>query len=200
MSKTLEFIFDAGSPNAYLAWRVIPDILARTSATLKVTPALLGGIFKATNNRPPMVAFGEIKGKMAYEMLEMRRFIARHGLTKFAMNPHFPVNTLGAMRAVTAAGTLGLTERVVEAVLVAMWEDCLKLDEPEVLRDVLVTAGLDADAILAAAASLPVKQALMDTTAEVVERGVFGIPTFFVGDEMWFGKERLGQVEEALLA
>lgn len=200
MSKTLEFIFDAGSPNAYLAWRVLPGILSRTGATLKVTPALLGGIFKATNNRPPMVAFGEIKGKMAYEMLEMRRFIARHGLTQFQMNPHFPVNTLGAMRAVTAATTLGLTEPVVEAVLVAMWEKGLKLDEPEVLRAVLASAGLDADAILAAAASLPVKQALMDATAAVVERGVFGIPSFFVGDEMWFGKERLGQIEEALSA
>lgn len=200
MSKTLEFIFDAGSPNAYLAWRVIPDILARTGATLKVTPALLGGIFKATNNRPPMVAFGEVKGKMGYEMLEMRRFIARHGLTQFRMNPHFPVNTLGAMRAVTAATTLGLTGPVVEAVLVAMWESGLKLDEPDVLRAVLVSAGLDADAILAAAGSLPVKQALMENTAAVVERGVFGIPSFFVGDEMWFGKERLGQVEEALSA
>lgn len=200
MSKTLEFIFDAGSPNAYLAWRVLPQILARTGATLKVTPALLGGIFKATNNRPPMVAFGEVKGKMDYEMLEMRRFIARHGLTQFRMNPHFPVNTLGAMRAVTAATTLGLTEPVVEAVLAALWEQGLKLDEPEVLEAALSAAGLDAAAILSAAASLPVKQALMETTAAVVERGVFGIPSFFVGDEMWFGKERLGQVEEALNA
>jgi 2-hydroxychromene-2-carboxylate isomerase len=196
--KVLEFVFDFGSPNAYLAWHGLRPVLARTGAALQLVPALLGGIFKATNNRPPMVAFGEVQGKMAYEMLEIRRFIARHGLARFAMNPHFPVNTLAVMRMLVAARQLGVEAPYVEAVLTAMWEDGLKMDDPAVITGVLDAAGLDSGALMAAGQSLPVKQALMASTEAVVARGCFGIPTFFVDGEMWFGKERLAQVEEAL--
>lgn len=197
---TLEFVFDFASPNAYLAHRALGPVLERTGARLVLLPALLGGIFKATNNRPPMVAFGEVTGKMAYEMLEIRRFVARHGLTRFRMNPHFPVNTLQVMRALVAARELGVEAACVEAVLVALWEDGRKMDDPEVIATVLTAAGLDAAAIQTLAGSLPVKKALMESTEAVVARGCFGIPTFFVGDEMWFGKDRLAQVEEALAA
>jgi 2-hydroxychromene-2-carboxylate isomerase len=200
MARTLEFIFDFGSPNAYLAWKVLPAILARTGASLTVTPALLGGIFKATGNSAPMVAFGGIKGKLAYENLEMRRFIEKHGLTAFRFNPHFPVNTLGIMRGLVAAQAAGAGDAYVEVVLKAMWEEGRKMDDPEVIAATLTNAGLDAAALLAAAQSQPVKDALAASTAAVVERGVFGIPTFFVGSEMFFGKDRLGQVEEALAA
>jgi 2-hydroxychromene-2-carboxylate isomerase len=200
MARTLEFIFDFGSPNAYLAWKVLPAILARTGASLTVTPALLGGIFKATGNSAPMVAFGGIKGKLAYENLEMRRFIEKHGLTAFRFNPHFPVNTLGIMRGLVAAQAAGAGDAYVEVVLKAMWEEGRKMDDPEVIAATLTNAGLDTDALLAAAQSQPVKDALAASTAAVVERGVFGIPTFFVGSEMFFGKDRLGQVEEALAA
>jgi 2-hydroxychromene-2-carboxylate isomerase len=200
MARTLEFIFDFGSPNAYLAWKALPAILARTGASLTVTPALLGGIFKATGNSAPMVAFGGVKGKLAYENLEMRRFIEKHGLTAFRFNPHFPVNTLGIMRGLVAAQAAGAGDVYLEVVLRAMWEEGRKMDDPEVIAATLTDAGLDAAALLASAQSLPVKDALAASTAAVVERGVFGIPTFFIGSEMFFGKDRLGQVEEALAA
>ncbi len=196
MSAVVEFIFDFGSPNAYLAYRVLPQILARTGASLKLTPALLGGIFKATGNQAPMIAFGGIAGKMDYEMLEMRRFIARHGLSKFRMNPHFPVNTLHLMRGMVAADSNPV---YVDAVLRGMWEDGLAMGDPAVAAQVVTQAGLDAAAILTAAGTDTVKQTLAANTQAAVARGVFGIPTFFVGAEMFFGKDRLDGVERYLL-
>jgi 2-hydroxychromene-2-carboxylate isomerase len=198
--KTLDFIFDFASPNAYMASMVLPGILERTGATLKVIPCLLGGIFKSTGNQAPFTAFGGIKGKMDYEMLESRRFVARHGLTKFRMNPHFPINTLLIMRAFVAAGLLGVGERYMEVVLNAMWEDGRNMGDPEVVAAVLDAAGLNAAAILEQAQTPEVKAILVSNTQAAADRGAFGIPTFFVGDEIFFGKERLGQVEEELTA
>jgi 2-hydroxychromene-2-carboxylate isomerase len=200
MARRLEFLFDFGSPNAYLAWKALPPILERSGATLVIVPVLLGGIFKATGNSAPMVAFGPIKGKLEYEMLEMRRFIEKHGLTRFRMNPHFPVNTLAIMRGLVAAGDMGIGDAYVATVLRAIWEDGEKMDDADVIARVLGAADLDAAALIAAAQSPAVKDRLAANTAAAVERGVFGIPTFFVGDEMFFGKDRLGQVEEALTA
>lgn len=197
VSATIEFIFDFASPNAYLAYRALPPLLARTGAALSLTPCLLGGIFKATGNRAPMLAFADIAGKLNYEALELRRFVARHGLAKFRMNPHFPINSLLLMRGMIAAADVEAA--YVEAVLAAMWEDGQPMADPDVVADVLRRAGLDADAILAAAQTDAVKQALADNTQAAVARGVFGIPTFFVGEEMFFGKERLAQIEEELL-
>jgi 2-hydroxychromene-2-carboxylate isomerase len=200
MGKTLEFIFDFGSPNAYLAWKALPPILERTGATLVIVPALLGGIFKATGNQAPMVAFAPIKGKMEYEMLEMRRFIATHRLDAFRVNPHFPVNTLAIMRGLVAAQDAGIGDAYVAAVLKAMWEDGAKMDDPDVIARALGAAGIDAAALITAAQMQAVKDRLAANTAGAVDRGVFGIPTFFIGSEMFFGKDRLGQVEEALAA
>ena len=194
--KTLEFIFDFGSPNAYLAYQVIPGILERTGAILKLSPCLLGGIFKATGNQAPMLAFGGVKGKLAYEMLETQRFVEKHGLTRFRMNPHFPVNTLMIMRGAAAAELGDRLTSYVEAVLPAMWEDGLKMDDPAVVQAVLDKAGLGD--LLPRTQDEAVKAKLMANPQAAVDRGVFGIPTFFVGEEMFFGKERLGQVEEAL--
>src|SRR5215472_5566434 len=132
MSATIDFIFDFGSPNAYLAWKVLPGIAERTGATVNLIPCLLGGIFKATNNRSPVQAFGEVKGKLAYEALETRRFVARHGLSAFRQNPHFPVNTLTIMRGLIAARRMGLGERYLQTVLAAMWEQGEKMDDPAV--------------------------------------------------------------------
>lgn len=199
MTKTIEFIFDFGSPNAYLSAKVLPALAARTGAGIKRTPALLGGIFKATNNQSPMAAFAGVKGKMDYEMLEMKRFIVKHKLP-FRMNPHFPVNTLAIMRGYVAAETLGVAPAYFDAVFAAMWENGLKMDDPAVIAETLTAAGLDAAAILAASQTPEVKQRLVDNTQNAVERGVFGIPSFFVDGDMWFGKERLGQVEEAVAA
>ena len=200
MARTIEFIFDFGSPNAYLAGKLLPDIAARAGAELKITPCLLGGIFKATNNQSPMAAFGPVKGKLAYEALETRRFVARHGLSAFRQNPHFPVNTLAIMRGLIAAQRMGVGPAYRAAVLAAMWEAGEKMDDPEVIGRVLTAAGLNAAALMAATADPEVKAELVANTEAAVERGVFGIPTFFVGAEMFFGKERLGQVEEAASA
>jgi 2-hydroxychromene-2-carboxylate isomerase len=193
---TIDFIFDFGSPNAYLAGKVLPGIAARTGAQVNLIPCLLGGIFKATNNRSPAQAFGEVKGKLAYETLETRRFVARHGIEGFRMNPHFPVNTLLIMRGLVAARRMGVGDRYLEVVQAAMWEAGEKMDDADVAARVLSAGGLDARVILEATQDPDVKAELVANTEAAVARGVFGIPTFFVGDEMFFGKDRLGQVEE----
>jgi 2-hydroxychromene-2-carboxylate isomerase len=198
MSKTIDFIFDFGSPNAYLAWKLLPDIAARQGAQVRLVPCLLGGIFKLTGNQAPMTAFGGIKGKMDYEMLETRRFIAAHGLTAFHFNPHFPVNTLLLMRGMVAAQRAGIGPAYLDAMLRGMWEQGLKLDDPAVFVATADAAGLDGAALLAATADPEVKAELAANTDAAVARGVFGIPSFFVEDEMFFGKERLGQVEAEL--
>jgi len=198
VTKTVDFIFDFGSPNAYLSWKVLPAIAARHGASVNLIPCLLGGIFKATGNQAPGVAFSGVKGKLDYEMLEMRRFIAAHGLTAFRFNPHFPVNTLLLMRGMVAAQRMDVGETYLKAMLQGMWEDGLKLDDPEVFVATANAAGLDGAALLAATGDPEVKGQLVANTEAAVARGVFGIPTFFVGDEIFFGKERLGQVEVEL--
>ena len=195
----VQFLFDFGSPNAYLSHKVIPEIEARTGAKFEYVPVLLGGVFKLTNNKPPMVAFGGIKNKMEYEQLEMRRFIARHKLTKFQFNPNFPVNTLVIMRAAVAAQVVGELPRYADAVFGFMWETGRKMDDPEVIRASLLEAGLDADRLIAAAQTPEVKDQLMRNTSDAVDRGVFGSPSFFVGDEIFFGKDRLRDVEEEIV-
>lgn len=192
---TIDFIFDFGSPNGYLARKALAGIAERTGATVRLIPCLLGGIFKATNNASPMVSFGGVKGKLAYESLETKRFIAKHNLTAFRSNPHFPVNTLLIMRGLVAARRAGVEDTYLAVVLAAMWENAEKMDDPEVVRRVLDAGGLDGEALIAATQDPEVKAELVANTEAAVERGVFGIPTFFVGDEMFFGKERLGQVE-----
>lgn len=196
MTKTVEFIFDFGSPNAYLANRVLGDIARRAGAEVVVTPALLGGIFKLTGNQAPMTAFGGIQGKLAYEALETKRFVEKHQLNDYRFNPHFPVNTLLIMRGLVAAERMGVKDAYLAAVLAGMWERGLKMDDPEVVAQVLTEAGLDAKEILEATQDPEVKAELLANTERAAARGAFGVPTFFVGDEMFFGKDRLDQVEE----
>ena len=196
---SVEFHFDFGSPNAYLSHKVIPDVEARTGVTFTYVPVLLGGVFKATGNQSPVMAFAGIRNK--YERLEMMRFIERHGLTQaFAMNPHFPVNTLAIMRGAVAAQHLDVFKPYVNAIYAAMWQGAQKMDDPETIRRVLAAADLPAEALMAKAQDSGIKQELMDNTTASVERGNFGSPTFFVKDRMWFGKDRLRDVEEAILA
>lgn len=196
--KTIDFIFDFGSPNAYFATKALSGVVERTDASVNFIPCLLGGIFKATNNQPPMVAFGGVKGKMAYEMLEIQRFIKTHGLTKFQMNPNFPVNTLIMMRAAIAAEEDGRLAEYINAGLTHMWEDGLKMDDPEVFVDAMTKSGFDGKALLERTQDPEVKAKLVANTESAVGRGAFGIPTFYVGDEMFFGKDRLTQVEAEL--
>ena len=197
--KTLELIFDFGSPNAYLAMKALPKLLDRTGADLLITPCLLGGIFKATGNKAPMVQYADAPAKLAYENLEMRRFIEKHGLHKFRLNPHFPVNTLTIMRGAIVADDEGVLDDYIDAVNRAMWEDALKMDDTEVIATFLSANGFGGPALLARTQEPEIKAKLVANTEAAVARGVFGIPTFFVGDAMFFGKDRLGQVEEALL-
>ena len=196
MPATIDFIFDFASPNAYLVQKPLAEIAARTGATVNLIPCLLGGIFKSTNNQAPMMAFGNVKGKLDYDRIEMQRFIAKHGLTAFRMNPNFPVNTVILQRGALAAEREGKLDAYVEAGLKAMWEDGLKMDDPDVFARAMTDAGFDGAALLDAAQDPAIKQKLIENTTAAVERGAFGIPTFYVGEEMFFGKERLSQVEE----
>ena len=196
--RDVEFLFDFGSPNAYLAHKVIPTIETRSGAHFVYVPVLLGGVFKATGNRSPMEAYAGIPAKLAYEGLETRRFVARHGLTRFRANPHFPVNTLAIMRGAEAARDLDVFSPYVEAVFAAMWEDGRKMDDSPVIAEVLTGAGLPAEQLMALTADQAVKDRLMANTTRAVERGVFGSPSFFVGEELYFGKDRLRDVEDAL--
>jgi len=192
-----EFLFDFASPNAYLAHKVIPSIEARTGKTFRYTPVLLGGLFKLTGNQAPMIAFGGIPNKLAYERLEMQRFIVRHKLP-FVMNPHFPVNTLLLMRMATAAEMSGTLVPFVDAAMRLMWETPQKMDDPQVALASLTTAGLDAETLLKRSQDADVKARLMTATEDAAKRGAFGIPTFFVGKDIYFGKNTLRDVEEAL--
>jgi 2-hydroxychromene-2-carboxylate isomerase len=195
MTKTVDFIFDLGSPNAYLVHKVLPQIAERTGASLNYIPCLLGGIFKSTGNQSPMQAYAKIPAKMDYERLEMQRFITEHRLSRFTFNPNFPVNTLMLMRGAVAAERDGVMAAYCDAAFRAMWEDGRKMDDPSVFTEAFTDAGLDGDAMLRRTQEAGVKAKLVQNTTEAVGRGVFGAPTVFVGDAMFFGKERLNQLE-----
>jgi 2-hydroxychromene-2-carboxylate isomerase len=196
----VEFHFDFGSPNAYLSHLVIPEIERRTGVAIVYMPVLLGGVFNMTNNRAPAESMAGIRNRLDYERLETQRFIARHGITRFQRNPHFPVNTLTLMRAAVAAERLGVFARYVDEVFRHMWAEPKKLDDPAVLRAALTESDLDADQLLQAAQDQAVKDRLLANTSASVERGTFGSPTFFVGNEIFFGKDRLREVEAEILA
>jgi 2-hydroxychromene-2-carboxylate isomerase len=198
MSTTIEFQFDFGSPNAYFCHRVIPAIEARSGKRFSYMPVLLGGLFKLANNRSPAEAFAGIPNKRAYDRLEVERFVKKHDLSAYRFNPHFPVNTLKIMRGAVAAQALGCFERYVEAVYAAMWEQQRDMaDEAQILA-VLAAAGLDGPALLLKSQDPEVKTGLMANTERAHARGAFGSPTFFVGDDIYFGKDRLREVEEAI--
>ena len=196
----VEFHFDFGSPNAYLAHLVIPAIEQRTGVEFTYVPILLGGVFRLTGNRSPAESLAGIKNKGEYERLETARFIRRHGITQFRMNPFFPVNTLTLMRGAIAAETLGVFDRYVDEIYRHMWSAPKKLDDPGVLAAALTESGFDADRFAALVQQSEVKARLLENTERSVARGTFGSPTFFVGDDIFFGKDRLRDVEEAIAA
>ncbi len=194
----VEFHFDFGSPNAYLAHLVIPEIEQRT-VKFEYVPVLLGGVYKLTGNRSPGESLAGIRNKPDYERLETARFIKRHRIDKFRHNPFFPVNTLTIMRGAVAAQKLGVFERYVDEIYRHMWSEPKKLDDPGVLRAALIESGFDAERFGMLVQDADVKARLLDNTERSVERGTFGSPTFFVGDEIFFGKDRLRDVEEMIL-
>ena len=190
------FYFDFASPNAYFVHRVLPGIESRTGARFTYVPVLLGGLFKLTGNQAPMVAFANIPAKLAYEHREIIRFIARHGLNRFVMNPHFPVNTLLAMRGAVAADGQGLLAPYAEAVFAAMWEQGVDCSDPAALAAVLTAAGLPAETLLTPDDT--VKARLIANTQAAADHGAFGLPSFLVGDDLYFGKDKLTEVERAI--
>lgn len=202
MAKRVELVFDFVSPNAYLIWWPLRELVNRYEAELDVVPVFLGGMHKLTGNAPPMLRDAEVKGKNDYAMLEMQRFITRHGLSNFAMHPQFPFNSITLQRMLYAADQDGRGVQFVEALLRPIWEDGLDISSPEAIGAALEKARFDAGDLLARAQTDAVKQGLAANTDAVVARGAFGIPTMFVGPrgqgEMFFGKERLGQIEELL--
>jgi 2-hydroxychromene-2-carboxylate isomerase len=195
----VEFHFDFGSPNAYLAHLVVPEIEQRTGAKFEYVPILLGGVFKMTNNQSPAEKMAGIKNRLQYEQLEMQRFIRRHGIKNFTWNPFFPVNTLLVMRGAIAAQLAGVFERYVTEVFRYMWAEPKDMDDPAVVRAALKESGFDADALLARTQEPEVKERLLKNTEATVARGTFGSPTFFVGNEIFFGKDKLPDVEEEIL-
>ena len=196
---TVQFLFDFGSPNAYLSHKVIPAIEARTGAVFEYVPILLGGLFKLSHNRSPIEAYAEIPNKLAYVRLEMKRFVARHGLSKFQFNPHFPVNTLQIMRGACAAQELGCLPAYVEAMFAALWEDGRKMDDLPTIIGTLDAAGLDTQALLGLSQDPTIKARLMANTQQAFEQGAFGAPSFLIGRELWFGKDQLRDVEDEIL-
>ena len=194
-----EFQFDFGSPNAYLAELVLPAIEARTGAKFEYVPVLLGGIYKATNNMSPADSLRGIKNKPEYQKLETERFLRRHGITKFKLNPFFPVNTLMLMRGAVAARFEGVFEPYFRAGYHHMWVEPKKMDDLEIFRAAFKSSGIDIDSLIARAQQDDVKQKLIKNTNDAVARGAFGSPTFFVGSEMFFGKDQLRDVEESIV-
>ncbi len=193
-----QFLFDFGSPNAYLSHKVIPAIEKRTGVTFDYVPILLGGVFKATNNKSPAETLAGIKNKREFMELETQRFLKRFSVKPYVWNPNFPVNTLMLMRGAIAAQAEGVFEKYVEAAFHHMWEEPKKMDDPEVLGKALTASGLDAAKLFARAQEPEIKNKLLENTQAAVARGAFGSPTFFVGDEMFFGKEQLREVEELI--
>lgn len=193
MSKTIEFFFDVGSPATYLAWTQLPALAKRTQADIRWRPMLLGGVFQATGNSSPATV--EAKGR--YTRSDFQRFAQRYGVT-LNHNPYFPINTLQLMRGATAFLGTPDFERFLDAIFRAIWVDEQDMNQPEVVGHVLARAGFDPAAVLQRINDPQVKEQLKSTTAEAVQRGVFGAPTCFVGDQMFFGQDRLEWVEAAL--
>lgn len=203
MPKQVDFLFDCGAPNAYLVHKILPAFTARTGVKFNYIPVFLGGIFKATGNLPPMMRYQETPAKLAYENLEFKRFMDRYNIKDFILNPHFPINSITTMRGAIAAQQGGFLIEFTDAAMRGFWELGANMGEADVFAQVMNDAGLDGAALLAAAGDQAVKDALMANTQKAIDRGVFGVPTFFVGgiddSEMFWGKERLAQVEAAAL-
>ena len=200
MNPKVEFLFDFGSPNAYLSALVIPSIEKRTGVKFEYVPVLLGGIFKLTGNSSPADYLRGIKNKPEFNRRETERFLRRYGITTYKQNPFFPVITLMLMRGAIAAQREGVFDQYFKAAYHHMWEEPKKMDDPKVLREALISSGLDADKLMARSQEPEVKNRLLELTQNAVDRGAFGSPSFFVGNELFFGKDQLRDVEEEIVA
>lgn len=193
MPNSVDFYFDYGSPTSYLAYTQMPGVAQRTGAKVNYLPILLGGVFQATGNRSPV----EIAAKGKWMQQDLKHFADRYKV-RYEWNPHFPINTLALMRGATYALREGFLIPYSDAVYNALWADGLNMGDPAVIGKALERAGLDAQRIIAATQDQAVKDALKSATEQAVKRGLFGAPTFFVGERMHFGQDRLPYVEELL--
>lgn len=192
----IEFWFDFGSPTAYLANCRLGQLAEKYGATIERKPMLLGGVFKSAGSASPATV--PAKGQYMF-MHDLPRFAARYGV-ELNFNPHFPINTLNLMRGVYAARELGCEDAYIDAMFDAIWVKAENMGDLEVCQRVMTAAGLDADAIMAKVSEPEIKQALIESTEAAVAKGIFGAPTMFIGDDMYFGQDRLDFVEERLSA
>ena len=197
MGKSVEFFFDVGSPTSYLAWTQLPRLCSREDTKLVYRPILLGGVFRETGNASPAA----VPAKGRYVARDIERYAQRYDVP-FAHNPYFPINTLHLMRAIAGVQLRrpGRFEACLEATFRSIWVDRLDMGDPEIAAGVLVKAGVMPNELLMLVNDPEVKDALKANTDEAVRRGVFGVPTMFVGTEMFFGQDRLDFVREALRA
>ena len=198
MKITIDFIFDIASPNAYLTHKVLPNFEKKNDVNIKYIPCLLGGIFKLTNNMPPMMAFANVKNKNDYQLIEIQRFIKKHKLNSFKFNENFPQNTLQAQRCLIAAQDLNCFYEVLDCLLEAMWEKNKAIGEQEVLIDCLKKSNIDAKKLMEISQSEDCKKQLIKNTDDAVARGAFGITTFFLDDQIFFGKDHMDQLEDCI--
>ena len=199
MSITVEFHFDFGSPNAYLSHLVIPALEERTGVSVTYFPILLGGVFKATNNVSPAVSLQGVKNKGEYQGLETARFVKAYGIANYERNPFFPVNTLQLMRGAIVAQREGFFDRYADEMYRHMWAQPKKMDDPEVILAALSESELPVETLMQGIQDPDIKAQLLANTEDSVNRGVFGSPSFFVGEELFFGKDKLRDVEEEIV-
>ena len=192
----VDFIFDIASPNTYFAHKLIPGIEERTGAKFNYIPCLLGGIHKMTNNQPPFIAYADCKNKNDYQMHEVERFVKHHNLTKYKFNSHFPPVTIQVQRGAIAAQELNVFDNYIECLLCAMWEDDKNISDMDVLQSVLKENGFDVESIIEIVTSQSCKDKLISNTDAAVQKGAFGVPTFFLDDQIFFGKDHLYQLEQ----
>ena len=192
----VDFIYDVATPNGYLTHKVVPEFEERTGTNFNYVPCLAGGIFKLTNNIPPLIATADIKNKADYFFIEISRFVKKHNLSKFKNNSFFPQNSLNIQRGAIAAKELGVLKEYVECTMAAMWEKDLNIQDLEVLEKVLDEEGIDHKTILEMIQTKECKDKLIANTSWAVEKGAFGIPTFLIDDQIFFGKDHMDQLED----
>ena len=192
----VDFIFDVASPNMYFCHKLIPDFKERTGVEFEYIPCLLGGIMKLSGNQPPFVAFAEIPNKNKYQLIEIERFIKQHQLKEFKFNSNFPMNTVQIQRGALAAIELGIFDEYLEIILEAMWEKNLNLADIDIFQSTLSENNIDTESIMEIITSQDCKDKLIANTTDAVNRGAFGVPTFFFENQIFFGKDHLHQLEE----
>jgi 2-hydroxychromene-2-carboxylate isomerase len=192
----VDFIFDVASPNMYFCHKLIPDFKERTGVEFEYIPCLLGGIMKLSGNQPPFVAFAEIPNKNKYQLIEIERFIKQHQLKEFKFNSNFPMNTVQIQRGALAAIELGIFDEYLKIILEAMWEKNLNLADIDIFQSTLSENNIDTGSIMEIITSQDCKDKLIANTTDAVNRGAFGVPTFFFENQIFFGKDHLHQLEE----